>query len=208
MLDDAFVQKREELLEYFEQSRRDNGKKATVLSIKIVELSKQGIEALIVENLHRVDDIRKRMADAWLKLHTADIPDDVLWQREAEAGQEMVEFFVVVALYHALFYDVPIQYSNISIEKLEVTPQQWLAGILDASTELGKILLEYEVDDNFSVDELIKYRSRFIAILQDVIKFLDPFETVYGLIINNSRRKGFFNTFRGRLVHLRKFCVE
>jgi hypothetical protein len=86
-------------------------------------------------------------------------------------------------------------------EQLGISDQSWLAGIGDSVSELGKILNRRLRSPKLSLRQRILLRERFIADSEEVYAFLHQFlgKGVVPMIINNSRRRGFRNTFRGLL---------
>lgn len=83
--------------------------------------------------------------------------------------------------------------------------QTWLAGICDAPGELSKFVskdnLNADLEEGFglSYTDRKKLMIRYIHIARTTYEFLGSFETCYPAVINNSQRKGWFNTFRGTL---------
>ncbi|TSC89807.1 MAG: hypothetical protein G01um10143_297 [Parcubacteria group bacterium Gr01-1014_3] len=89
--------------------------------------------------------------------------------------------------------------------KLSIPFPGWLAGLGDVIGELSKfvkeMILAKELEDGPALNHeeqklLIK---RFIFISRTVYKFLDRFETCYGMVINASQRPGWHNTYRAML---------
>ncbi len=222
-----FFSTRDIFLNLFESSRVDIGKKGFRFSTQIRDLVKKGIEVLKSGNRDEIGGIRQKISDAWTELIDARIPSDLAWRHEAEAAQELWEFEFVVAMYDYLFDGAALDFKKFDIyppdedgdedseeyrEKqarndymCSFTPQQWLAGLIDAPTELGKVLEDYCIDNDLSPSAYVELWDKYVKIVEQVVNFLSPFENVYGQVINNSRMRGFANTFRGRYGRLRGF---
>lgn len=171
----------------------------------IRELSKVGIAALPDGNGDEVNRCGDGMIAKWEESGKLDLPGDIRWQHDAESSQEMVEFFATACLYPPIvnrpychkWQTIP------SAEQLNVTPQSWLAGIGDTPGEVGKLLDDYLCREDVSRADRIACRKRFIETMREVYDFLDQFESCVPMIINNSRRMGYGNTFRGLLGRVR-----
>lgn len=189
--------------EKFEDQRRNIGK-AYGIAGKIRESSKDGIYWLKMGELTKAqicaDDIKKQ----WLDLIRLDLPKDLAWQHQSEAGQEMVEFIYIIILYsYAEGRLKEIKFP--SHEDLMVSMPTWLAGVGDAVTELGKLMLKKLLDRKLSIDERVAIIEYYLDIYKQIYDFLEKLENVYGLVINNSRRRGYGNSFRGLVQRISKF---
>ncbi len=182
----------------FENQRRNIGIGHQVKN-KIILLSKKGIEALKVGSQDNLVRIKSEIIDSWNQLVDLRIPEDLKWQFLSEAGQELVEFFAVSILYPALFKneDPDFDLFFLSLPD-EIKPQILLAGLGDSVPELGKCLNDYLVS-NRSLDNRVCLREHFCFFAQKIYSTLGQFETSYGLVVDNTRRPGFANTFRGLL---------
>ena len=196
------IVKKEEIQERFETQRRNIGK-AYGLAAKIREASKDGIFHLGNKNFEDTNLCSSEMKSSWEELVRLDLPEDIAWQHQSEAGQEMVEFAYVELLYKAtLTGETP---KVLSHQDLMVTPQTWLAGIGDATSELGKLMLKDLLNPKLSLEERITIYERFLKIYHELYDFLERLENVYGLVINNSRRRGYGNTYRGLVLRIQRF---
>jgi predicted translin family RNA/ssDNA-binding protein len=199
-----FIKKINELTqgysESFEEQRKNIGKTFGIGNT-IRQLSHLGILALIYNDGQTVSEIRQLNFTAWNLLKELEVPADIAWDLDSQNGQEMVEFEVLVPLYPLLVNkenvnclpDIP------SAKSLDVTAQAWLAGLGDAVTELGKIHRERMGQHGLKKSERVARRERYVAIAKGIRIALRKFEVTYAQVINNSRRKGFGNTFRGLL---------
>lgn len=139
----------------------------------------------------------------WQDLVRLDLPADIAWQHQAEAGQEMGEFIYLELLYKATHTGKTPKLP--SHQDLMITPQTWLAGIGDATTELGKLMLKDLLDVKLSLEDRIGIYEKFLKIYRELYDFLERLENTYGLVINNSRRRGYGNTYRGLLLRIQRF---
>lgn len=190
------------LNELFETQRRNIGK-AYSLANKIREASKDGAFYLGNQDFKQANECSSEMKSAWEELVRLDLPNDIAWQHQSEAGQEMAEFIYVELLYKAAIAgETPKLPSH---KELMVTPQTWLAGIGDAVTELGKLVLKDKLHPKLSINDRISIYEKFLKIYHELYDFLERLENVYGLVINNSRRRGYGNTYRGLVLRIQRF---
>jgi len=204
-IEETFSELGTSFLQLFEDQRKDFGN-GMRLNQLIRDLSKKGIRALKVEDWQTVEDVKKGILSVWSEMNKLHVPSDLAWQRDAEAGQEMVEFFMVVAWYQMIFYEGKVDLNKLLPQEkgLDVTDPQWLKGAVDSVSELSKVVLEdYVLDHNLSAREYQQLLEKYLSKMQDLVDFLDQFETIYPMVINNSRRRGFTNTFRGALGRIK-----
>lgn len=191
------------LLEKFENQRRDIGKKGFQLSNELVKLSKQMVSMVKAGKAEEVTTIKERMLAVWKEMGTADLPRDLAWQFDSEAGAEMVEAFLVADLYPLLFPKNDGKEIKLpSHEDLNVSAPAWLAGIGDAISELGKIHVGLLLDPRLSFGERIAQRQQYLKVAGEMYGFLDQYETCYGMVINHTRRGSFGQSYRGMLFRL------
>ena len=188
--------------ENFEDQRKNIGK-AYSLANTIREASKDGPFHLGNQDFENSGLCSSEMKSVWQDLIRLNLPADIAWQHQAEAGQEMVEFIYAELLYKAVITgETPKLPSHL---ELMVTPQTWLAGIGDASTELGKLALKKLLNPKLSINDRIEIYEKFLKIYRELYDFLERLENVYGLVINNSRRRGYGNTYRGLVLRIQRF---
>lgn len=179
------------------------------LENEIRELSHRGIVAFKTGDFVGAEQCKMAMVQPWEKLSKLDLPGDIFWQHDAQAGQELVEFHGVLWLYSKIFGgpSLEMDLEMRSAEYLKTTIPTWLAGIADAVTETSKLLRNKLRDHQISRDERIALREKFIATAEEVLEFLGQFEDCPPALINNSRRRGYMNTFRGALSRV-ETCIE
>lgn len=185
--------------------RFDAGKGATAKahSVKneICHLSKEGIEALRCGDEQTADEKKLAMEEELKRLAKIDLPFDSFWQFHSEAAQEVAEYHVVRWLYPILFTDSQLRPAKMpSAKELTMTPQAWLAGIIDGITEMSKLLSDRLCDDEqLTGEERLGLRKRFLVIARQIKSYLDQFADTVPAVVNNSRRPGYHETFRGGL---------
>ncbi len=179
--------------------------KAYSLEEEIRQASKRGVIALKNQDAQAVEEVKTRMNTAWEELDKLDLPADVHWKHDAQAGQELVEFHVTCWIYPNVFGGDPNLYGQLqSALAMKVTPQCWLAGIGDAITEIGKMLIEHLCSDQLTHTERIEIRQRYISVAKEICQYLEMFEGCVPQIINNNRYRGYFNTFRGLISRIQR----
>ena len=191
--------------EKLEDQRRNIGA-SFALGNKIRTLAKRGIAAIKREEIAAILEISKEIRAAFVELSVLDIPADMGWSFDSENGQELVEFLLVAEFYPYLAGLQSIEsLSDMELSRFSdpphgLSPQAWLSGLCDVPGELGKIHLDMLCDEDLSLRGRVELRKRWLLIADYIYQFLDNFECAYPLVINASRRRGFFNTFRGKLV--------
>lgn len=204
MLKDELKKATAGFADYFENQRRNIGKSYQIAN-EMRELAKKGIVAVKNGDNQQLAKIQENLKTLWQELRELDIPKDMAWNFDSETGQEMVELVIVAVLYPLLRAESDVNESDVQIplcDDLKVREQIWLAGFGDAVTELGKLNLELLCESSFSQTERLNLRKRFIQIAQTMRDTLGEFETAYPMVINNSRRRGFGNTYRGLLLRI------
>ena len=191
----------------FEDQRR-NVAKSHGLKNEIILTSKKGIVALKKyaslnkKNQTTVDEFADDLQRLWRQLCELDLPADLAWQFNAEAGQELAEFLFMKDLYPFVIHGREKASIEFSMEDINVTRQAYLAGLGDAVGELSKMIRDYLLQENLTKTERKEIRKRFLYVAEQIYEFLDRFETTHGMIINNSRQKSYRNTFRGLLDYV------
>ncbi len=177
----------QDFADYFESQRRDYGQ-AHRLKNDVCVGSKEGIDFLGEGNLEQAQIAYMECEKSFEELGKLIIPTDKAWQLESEAGQELVEFRVVLELYPVLLSRK--EFSEIKVPSFEdfgVTRQSWLAGIADATGELSKLC--DELCYNGIGDEKEIYKN-YIDVATELKSFLRQFARVYPLVASNNRYRG------------------
>lgn len=172
------------------------------LSNEIRTLSKEGI-ALLKQGADKpkLGEIKKKMENLLMDLNRLNLPADTLWKFVAEASQEYVEYIYVCLWWFYIRDGGEAPSVTPDSDELCVTPQAWLAGLVDVPGELGKLFTDEAL--SLSSDQQKGILKRLIAVCEDIYKFLDKFETITPQIVENNRYKGYGNTLRGALGRIR-----
>ncbi len=195
-------------LMYFEEQRKNIGK-SYALANKIRELSKAGIAALKEDRFSAaVPECREQIAAAWKELRGLQLPISFGDNQDRDTGQEMVEFLALCEFYPMIrepeLWEASLKgFQMPSAAELGVQPQTWLAGLGDSVGELGKMIDESLCTKDLGLEDRLAIRERFLTIGKGVYAFLDRYETCYGMVIDNSHRPGYAETFRGLLGRVR-----
>lgn len=98
---------------------------------------------------------------------------------------------------------------------ISINYQAWLGGVVDIPGELWKMvtnkMLAFELGEEsqpMEVDQRKLLYAKLIKISRACYQFLENFQNCYGGAINNSRRRGFFNQFRGRVFAIARAMEE
>lgn len=196
------------VLSFLEDQRRSIGA-AYQMANDVCRLSKEGVSALASGNHTLVADKATRIQAAMAALRKFNVPPDFLWQRLGEAGQEAVEFCVVCELHNLLFPEGRVGEDGgervialPSPDEMLVTPQAWLSGVIDATSELGKIATERMCRGDLTRAQHVGLLRRLLEITRTVNDFLQKFVSVPGSVLDINRRQGFGNTFRGKMFRI------
>lgn len=189
----------------FEAQRRQIGE-GYHLSGDILNLTKRTIRAVYTAPETMVGFLRE-ITRKYLRLIELDIPLDIARDFEAEVGQEITEVEGFRCVLPTLFFGEAPEMLP-SPTKLRVTPQAWLAGLTEIPGELSRTLVKLQTRHIVPPDKRALFELRYQVICEKLEEFLDPYETVYGRVINNSRRLGYGQTFRGMLGRFRTVMLN
>jgi predicted translin family RNA/ssDNA-binding protein len=186
------------------ETRRAHIGRAYHISGEIRRLSKEFVAALLdrVETAE-LDEIEQEMRTHMRSLVELDLPDDIAWQHQAEAGQEYVEARFTRILFKNVVEGEKLPETLPLPADFLVSEPCWLAGIGDSVTEMSKLITDVLLNEEMSRADRLCIRKRFVSVAQDIYDALDKFETVLPAVINNNRRRGYFNTYRGMLGRIR-----
>jgi predicted translin family RNA/ssDNA-binding protein len=187
--------------ERFESQRRDFGM-GYRLQNDLILASKQGVKALKSGNMEAAKAAETEMLHLWQEIDKIDVPLDTWWEFSGNAGQELVEYLGVSALWPYVSGKAETPGTILSVTELHMRPPTWLRGLGDVPGEIGKMVLDVLLKGEISKEERIAIRRRLVEVVEDIYNFLDQYETCYPQVINDSRRKGFRNTFRGMLQNV------
>lgn len=186
----------------FEDQRRNFGKGYQIQN-DLILASKRGVVALKSGDAVEVERCRQRMFQLWDELDRINVPMDTWWQFSGNAGQEFVEFLGVMMLWPYVSGETEEVGTIPSVDELRMRPQTWLRGLGDVPGELGKMVLDRLLEIDFSNNvERLAIRRRLVEVVQQIYDFLSLYETAYPQVINDSRMRGYRNTFRGMLQNV------
>lgn len=136
------------------------------------DATKQGVEALVYEEPEQLDKFERAMKAAQEELKVLDLSEPDRLQHQVHLGQEIAEFNCVKALWEFVAYDVNPQPIP-SPEKLGISSEDWLNGLVDAPGELLKMTgdFAYLKRREFSPDELLELRERCVEAME-FVRFL------------------------------------
>ncbi len=190
----------------FEQQRRNIGAGFGVQN-EIIHVSKKGMVAVRRFDRPLLEECIIEFNELWYRLQELKMPAYKGWEFDANAAQEIWEFYFV-SVFYPILVDRDMGFKILSFDpekegEICTSPQAWLAGLGDAVGEVGKLLYRFmaTLDCNgknylLAVKNL---RIRFLYICEIIHGVLERFETAYGMVINNSHYAGFRNTYRGLL---------
>lgn len=186
----------------FEDQRRNFGSGHQTQN-DLILASKRGIVALKSGDAVEVERCRQGMFRLWDNISNIDVPLDTWWQFSGNAGQEFVEFLGVVAIWPYVSGEAKEVGPIPSVDELRMRPQTWLRGLGDVPGELGKMVLDRLIEMDLSnKEERVAIRRRLVDVVQQIYDFLSLYETAYPQVINDSRMRGYRNTFRGMLQNV------
>jgi len=192
--------------EVFDTLRRNLGKRGYAQLHAIVDLTKEGIEAVYDGDDFKVAEVDAEIEKRWEDFLAGRLPehltgsmdvnfDDDLpgFSREQfihNIAQEIVEFKIVArtwALVIGKETDVP---SIPSPAACSVPIQSWFKGLLDAISELGKLKDRVSENPELGEDERIQLYKRFLSVVRQLARRAVEVSHTPGGIINNSTRRG------------------
>ncbi len=190
--------------------QRGNIPKAHNIRNNANNLTREGVAALKRGDYAAVHSCSIDNAEAWVELKELDLPGDLGWQFDSEAGQEIQEFHMVLWAYPLIFggkviepnFPSPSNFLPEDLrdsERYHLTSQAYLAGTADAVGELSKLVRSYTIEKNLDLEEQSAIKKKFLETAKMILAFLEQWADIPPMIINNSRRRGFGNTYRGMI---------
>ncbi len=180
--------------------------KAYGYSNTLRSLSKEGIKAVIDLNWNGFDDICDQTRVVWSKLRELALPKTFQEYQNFETAQEMIELYAVGGMFHAILDGGTmsvVNWESFSPEKIEVTPQAWLFGLLDAGSELSRVVNRYIIKNRLNRAQRSSLRERFLAIAHELNDFLDKFSEITPAVMDAYNRYGFKSSFRSKMGQIR-----
>ena len=206
----------DELLGKFEQQRQNNGR-IRKLSADVRYYSHQGLEVLGVDDEKGFEDACAKARHALIELdniRSGSIPADLQWKYHGEAAQEYIELVMVGGIWNDILitHEGGIHSSSQPFQLMSpkefseehnvvVASQEWIAGLLDTPTELGKVFTTFSLYMELDQRSHYEIGSAVVRSCHAILAFLQRFMEVYPLILNNNRYRGGSFPQRLRRVH-------
>ncbi len=196
--------------DFFDTQRRSIPK-AYAFGNNIRALSKKGIAAVIFRD-EQVPLIKEEMFSYWSQMTQLHLPESFAATQQFETAQEMVEFLAVDQMFSAILagkgsdsfdWDDVIHWEEIGPEKIGVTPQAWLCGLIDAGSELSRVINRYIILNKPSRNQRRHLREGFLEVARRLNNFLDVFSEVTPAVMDAYNKYGFRQSFRSKLNQLR-----
>ena len=152
------------------------------------------------------------MIQMWIL--SEEVPTGLIEEQLNDLGQEVAETIIVYLLYPALAGNMekaienlkrlPMPCNSENEWGVHLTVQHWLAGLLDAITELAKMMQDILIEDSSIDHEAMFMRMRMVALA--IYDLLEKFEAQNTRMLNNSHRRG--QGFKEKLQRVRTFIAE
>ncbi|MBI5153023.1 MAG: hypothetical protein HZA36_00980 [Parcubacteria group bacterium] len=185
------------LQEFFERMRRGIGRGYAFLNDHNLG-SKRAINALKRKDAEVLESCKQEMLQCWRGLQDICVTDVKYIEFSSKAGQELIEFLAVEALWLYVTGEASEPGEIPSAAELNMRPQTRLHGLGDVPGELGKMTIDLLLDDTISREEGIAIRCRLVGVVEMILKYLCEYENTYGLVIDDSGgRTSYWTTFRG-----------
>lgn len=180
------------IAEYIEEQVK-NQRPAYQFLDKVSFYSHRGIKALTEGDFNEFALCEERLKEAWGGLGELNLPKDILWRFDSDSGQEIVEMDLVCFFWPCVRTGEvePLKIRHYSMFH-GIKPQAWLAGLGDAASEVGKVMVNclYANRTTLSVQDQLAMRDRYVRFLSAVHEKVSEYKGTPGNIINNNRRRG------------------
>lgn len=157
-------------------------------------LTKDIITALEDDDLQRLDELCGQLNPEWATLRDLELPADFGWERDGEAGQEIVETLATIYCYPKIWGGQVILKHMPSLQQFEgMNPPMYFAGLTDTVGELGKITFNNLRKRKLSIGEKIERLGKYIREANMLIEFLRQYKgkkNIPPMLLNASRRRG------------------
>jgi len=191
--------------ELFNEQRRSIPK-AYALGNEIRHLSKLAIKAVIDDKKDDFGGYQERMLDLWNEMGTLSLPSTFREYQDFEAAQEVVEALAVYGMFKAILNGGGLSYvdwESFSPNALDMTPQAWLFGLLDAGSELSRVVNRYIMAHRPPRGFRETAHERCVVILRELNDLLDHYSEVTPAVMDAYNKYGFRQSFRSKLNQLR-----
>lgn len=191
--------------EILDTLRRNLGKRGFALLHEIVDLTKKGIEAVYDGDQFAVAECDGRIKELWDDFLTGRLPDDISrdldeafnddlpgFSREQfkhQIASEIVEFKVVALVWPIVVGREEAVNAIPSPKRCGVPIQSWFKGLLDAVSELAKLMNRKLEDPSLSLNERIEWYQRYLLSARQITARLKDVSHTPGGIISNSTNR-------------------
>lgn len=169
--------------------QRTNVGRGHGLKNEVVQTSKVDIFNTKCQQTAAAEESRKKMAEAYIQLLEIDLPPSKREEMIEMAAQEYVEAtFVRTGCPHIFegkeIPDIP------TMKDLDVTPQAYLAGMVDCPTELSKLLTDHLLLTDLSPEEEFQTIYRYVNFVSSLCRFLSLFTGFPPGVVNATTIRG------------------
>ena len=172
---------------HFEDQRRSIGK-AHQLKNEVCALSKEGVSLLGKGLLKEAQEKLDRSQSANKQLRELNIPTDVMWELDNDAGQELAELALLISAYPIIVGKTETGLLKFPTdEDLKINPTAYLAGLADAASEITKLAVDLDLNGLAKTETI--YRQA-LYVVQEISQILHTFSRTYPMVLNNTRRRG------------------
>jgi hypothetical protein len=188
--------------------------KAYRLKAEILEASKNGIDCLTHGDQKGAEAYADAAVAAWKQILELPVPEHIIEEQLNDTGQEVMETLAVFLVYPAMTGDFAKARENLSTLPMPDSPdnkdgvyftvQQWLAGLEDTPSELGKMMRTKLIEDN--PQDLADYEARYVRMYKIAVaiyNLLEKFESQNTRLLNNTHRR--FQGFKEKLGRVANF---
>lgn len=180
----------------FEDQRRHFGRAFQGLS-RVTHQSKLVFRALGHGDVQKAEEDFMYAEEAYaelLEILDKHVPGIFAKEIENDAGQELAEARIGIELYPVLIGEKNPDDLRLPTDKeMRVTPQAWLAGAIDACSELGKLtkrIAYYQIRTGVLQMTREELYERRVMIAEGVQKWVDTFALAYPPVLSATRRRG------------------
>ncbi|MDX1535858.1 MAG: hypothetical protein R3346_03805 [Candidatus Spechtbacterales bacterium] len=194
---------------FAERRRRTYGRswgalhKAVDASKEAIEAHLRGDEVIYVYAMNDLYEAREEFTEI-----KGDLPPDRAREVQFQIDQEMVEVKFFTLIYdEAVWGEKPERLPR--MQDLDVEPEAYLFGIIDAVSEAAKSLVEYlySTEDSLDAIDRINLRRDFIRVAEEYLEYLEQyFKHFPPYVIPNEgdRRRNFRSNLKSKLYGLKR----
>lgn len=163
----------------------------------VIRFTQEGMED------EKVDQILAEMDQALDNLQRSSSPRAVSWQFSFEAAREMVEARFFRAFYgfltgkHTTIKEIDL--SKLTYEGMDVSPQAWLFGLVDALSEYAKAHRDWMNSRKLAIQDKANALLDLIDFVHTAYEILYNYMSTPSGVMDAYSRRGWMNTFRGKL---------